>query len=155
MLILFWVLLAGLIAWAIIDVKHDYSGYDGVIQTVLAVIFGIILVIVTSVMIGELFRIDRIIPNEIAYLEQNNAEIEAKLQETVVAYQTYESETFAELRPESSDVTVVISLYPELKSETLVAGLLDTYISNNDTIRDLELQRLQRPSYAFWLYFGG
>ena len=121
----------------------------GTIITVIAVIAAIIVG-------GNLYNYDIVYPSKIAILEQNNAEIETKLEKTITAYQTYEKETYTEFKPEpGSDITVAISMYPNLKSDTMVQSLLETYIKNNAEIKELRLKQVYRPAFAFWLYFGG
>ena len=114
-------------------------------------------VIVVLILVGKLNQTDRVIPGKISFLEQNNAEIEQKLEATVSAYQEYEKGVYTSLKPDlgGDDITVALSLYPdELKADAVVVSLIETYLDNNNRIREYKLTQLNRPVYAFWFYFG-
>jgi hypothetical protein len=149
MLILFFLICVALI---VLDGILDWDDFG----RAFGVFLGCIVIIVTCVLGTILYKLDHTATAKITYLEQNNLEIETKLSTAIATYQAYEKDAYASFKPETgSDITVAISLYPDLKSDAMVVSLLETYRSNNDDIRALKLQQLDRPTYAFWLYFGG
>ena len=66
---------------------------------------------------------------------------------------TGETTTFEKLTPES--IITLATVYPELKSNTLVQAKLDVYISNNKAIRELRDADIMADINRWWLYFGG
>lgn len=85
--------------------------------------------------------------------EEENARIESQLAETVAQYQQYEKEIFTEVSPESS--VQLVSMYPALKADTLVQKQIETYVANNNTIKELKAEKIYGKIYRWWLYFGG
>ena len=49
---------------------------------------------------------------------------------------------------------VAISLYPELKSNELVAKQLEIYTANNEQIKKLKAEQANLSTSKWWLYFG-
>lgn len=90
---------------------------------------------------------------KIAMYTEENTQIEERIANTVAAYKEYEQETFAEFKQD--DVMVAVSLYPELKSDTLVQKEIETYINNNNTIKQLKAELIDKSISKWWLYFGG
>ena len=65
-----------------------------------------------------------VIPNQIAMYEEENARIEEKVANTVTKYMEYEKDIFIEVSPDD-DAFSLISLYPELRSDALIAKEID------------------------------
>lgn len=155
---MFLVLLAiglAILAWGIVVTIKEGDALESIGRLATGTVIAAVAVIAILANIAALYEIDNIYPAKIAYLKENNAEIESKLAETIEAYQAYEKETYEAFKPDiGSDVTIAIAMYPELKSDTMVVALIETYTSNNAGIRELELAILNRPANAFWLYFG-
>ena len=95
----------------------------------------------------------RVIDDKIAMYEEENAKIETQIANVVEQYQKYETEIFTEVAPESS--VTLVSLYPELKSDTLVQSQIDIYVQNNEKIKELREKKINEKIYRWWLYFGG
>lgn len=85
------------------------------------------------------------------YQEQNQ-KIEKSISDLVEKYMDYESTTFSELSPDST--ITLVSLYPELKSDTLVAQQCNLYMENNQKITELREEQINLSIYKWWLYFG-
>jgi len=158
MLIIFAVIGLALLVWGCYANKTNEDRYSdpGILRGIFGGIIFAVAVIVMCGLINGLYKIDNTYPAKIAYLEENNAEIEAKLLSAIETYQEYESETYANLKPvnEDSDIALLVSLYPELKSDALTISLLETYQENNDAIKSIRLAQIDRPIMAWWLYFG-
>jgi hypothetical protein len=95
----------------------------------------------------------RVIDEKIAMYEEENAKIEEQIATVVEQYQKYETEIFTEVAPESS--MTLVTLYPELKSDTLVQSQIDIYVQNNEKIKELRETKISEKVYRWWLYFGG
>ena len=94
-----------------------------------------------------------VIDDRIVMYEEENTRIEQQIADVVEQYQKYETDIFREVAPESA--VTMVSLYPELKSDSLVQAQIEVYTENNKTIRDLRDKQIKGNVYRWWLYFGG
>lgn len=94
-----------------------------------------------------------VIDDRIAMYEEENTRIEQQIADVVEQYQKYETDIFREVAPESA--VTMVSLYPELKSDSLVQAQIEVYTENNKTIRNLRDKQIKDNVYRWWLYFGG
>ena len=111
--------------------------------------FALLALIIVSVNVKSLSVID----DRITMYEEENTRIEQQVADIVEQYQKYETDIFREVAPESA--VTMVSLYPELKSDSLVQAQIEVYTENNKTIRDLRDKQIKGNVYRWWLYFGG
>lgn len=111
--------------------------------------FALVGLIIVGVNVKSLSVID----DRIVMYEEENARIEQQIADVVEQYQKYETDIFREVAPESA--VTMVSLYPELKSDSLVQAQIEVYTENNKTIRDLRDKQIKDNIYRWWLYFGG
>ena len=111
--------------------------------------FALLGLIIVGVNVKSLSVID----DRITMYEEENARIEQQIADVVEQYQKYETDIFREVAPESA--VTMVSLYPELKSDSLVQAQIEVYTENNKTIRDLRDKQIKGNVYRWWLYFGG
>ena len=111
--------------------------------------FALVGLIIVGVNVKSLSVID----DRIAMYEEENTRIEQQLADVVEQQQKYETDIFREVAPESA--VTMVSLYPELKSDSLVQAQIEVYTENNKTIRDLRDKQIKGNVYRWWLYFGG
>lgn len=125
-----------------------------VIGALLKVIGGVIIAISTITSILLLISvIDRAgIDKKIAMYEDENTKIEQQIVDAVTQYQEYEAGIFTEVSPESA--MTLVSLYPELKSDTLVQSQIKVYVDNNEQIKELKSMAINASIFRWWLYFG-
>ena len=95
---------------------------------------------------------DTTIDEKIAMYYEENTKIEAQVDDIVERYMEYESETF-KVSPDDSPL-VIASLYPELKSNTLVESQIEVYVENNEKIKELKEGLIGAGARRWWLYFG-
>lgn len=93
------------------------------------------------------------IDNKIAMYEEENASIEASIDAIVKDYMNFEENTYGELKDDENIINL-ISLYPELKSDTLVQKQIEVYIANNDEIKRLKVEKCDLSKARWLLYFG-
>lgn len=93
------------------------------------------------------------VDERLAMYEEENIKIEERIAEVVTQYQEYETDIFTEVKPESA--MTLVSLYPELKSDTLVQSQIELYTANNAKIKELREEKIQGDVMRWWLYFGG
>lgn len=92
------------------------------------------------------------IDDKIAMYEAENEAIEASIDVTVKNYMDFETRTYGELK--DKDAINFVSLFPELKSDTLVQRQIEVYISNNDVIKKLREEKIELSKSKWKLYFG-
>ena len=134
--------------------RMDYSTTRECLETV-SLVFGALFTLagfigacLISVEVANSLPID----DKIAMYEEENVKIEAQVADIVYRYMEYETETF-EIKADESYI-VVASLYPELKSNTLVESQIEVYVKNNDKIKELKEAKIGYSIARWWLYFG-
>lgn len=90
---------------------------------------------------------------KIQMYQEENEKIEEDVSVIITQYMKHENETFDMSKIESS--TVLIQMYPELKSNELVSKQIDIYNENNKKIKKLKLEKIKNQKAKFYLYFGG
>lgn len=93
------------------------------------------------------------IDEKIEMLQEENAIIEQEIDRIVEEYLKHEQDTFTNLKTEDSSITLV-TLFPELKSDTLVQQQLEIYLANNAKIKGLREERIDIAKLKWILYFG-
>ena len=126
-----------------LDVTTNWVGICTVVLVVALVLTGIL---------GVFYSKHTIIDEKIALYETQNAKIEAQVATAVEGYKEFESDTFANCKPE--DLTLVLTLYPELSSNELVKQQIYIYQDNNEKILALKEQKLNLEVCRWWLFFG-
>lgn len=156
MITLFFVL--SLVAMVFCGLKSTKEGkntnYDDDEWMNLAAIFAIcafvffIWICVLICKLGTAYIIDQ----KIQMYQEENTAIEQSIDETVKNYMTYEATTYAEFKDE--DAINLVSLFPELKSDTLVQKQIEVYVANNAKIKELKEKKINLGKVRFKLYFG-
>ena len=95
----------------------------------------------------------RVIDEKVTLYEVQNKEIEQKIEIAVKGYMQHENNTFKELKTNDSYITLV-TLYPELKADTLIQQEINIYEDNNNKVIKLKEQKINKSIYKWWLYFG-
>ena len=132
--------------------EYDELYIAGGLITLVGTIFLAVCLIVTiclGVNISELKTID----SRIAMYQEENTIIEEKIANVIEQYRQHESDIVEEITPHSS--IELVTLYPELKSDTLVQKQIEVYVENSNKIRELREDKIQGSVYRWWLYFGG
>ena len=135
----------GIREWA-----YDNDGFYVDCIVIGTIIVGITLIFTIS--LGYDCSTEKAINAKIEMYQQENQKIESVVAEIVKDYQDYETQTFAKLAPQ--EIMVAVSMYPELKSNELVAEQLKIYTSNNDKIKELRTKQIDLTTKKWWLYFG-
>lgn len=138
--------LVGCFLW---DWDYLYVPVGGTAACVL--IACIIALVWVGVSVSELSILD----DKIAMYQEENEKIESQIAEVVIQYQKYENDIFTDVAKNNQDAMFLVTLYPELKADTLVAKQIEIYTNNNQKIKELKEQKLYGKVYKWWLYFGG
>lgn len=148
------ILAAGIFIYAKWGKKLYYSDYEWIyylFNTIGGIVLGVSLI--ATIVVGIEYTGHMTIDEKIEIYKQENANIENQMSIVVSEYMGFETDTLEKFKNESS--TTLVSLYPELKSNTLVTKQLELYVENNKMIKSLECERLKYRVYAWWLFFGG
>ena len=132
--------------------KERYSADAEYTPVVIGCIVFAACIIAAFVLTHELKMLN-VIDDKIAMYEEENTKIETQIAEAVKQYQEYEHDIFVEVAPESA--VTLVSLYPELKADTLVQKQIEVYIANNEKIKELKESKISGSVKKWWLYFGG
>lgn len=143
-------MLLGIAMWIIYDETNagEWCSVSGGIGFLFSII-AFIAIIILGIHVKSLSVID----SRIEMYEEENARIEQQIADVVEEYQKYETDFFMEVSPESA--VTMVSLYPELKSDSLVQAQIEVYVENNKTIKYLKDKQIKGDVYRWWLYFGG
>ena len=141
-------LVLGIILYDKLEAGADEVGSVFQVVGIVVIVISTIVSIVLLISVLKWVNIDK----KIVIYEEENTKIEQQIAEVVKQYQEYETGIFTEVVPESS--ITLVSLYPELKSDTLVQSQIKVYVYNNKTIKELKSTALNASVYRWWLYFG-
>lgn len=130
--------------WTCDELTEMFSGIG-------AVILGII-DLICIVFIVCYFTDGLVAPQKIKMYEEENKKIEEQIDTLVKQYMEYEGKTLVEFKGDSS--VTLVTLYPELKSDTLVSKQVETYIKNNNKIKKLKEAEIDMKIGKWLLYFG-
>ena len=96
---------------------------------------------------------EALLDQKIEMYQEENSQIEQSIDTIIEEYLAHEHDTFVELAPDESSINLV-TLYPELKSDSLVQQQLEVYVANNEKIRTLREEKIELSKSKWLLYFG-
>lgn len=150
MLIILFLVGIGLIIWGCV-IKYDAGfalGFGGGIISFIVLIF-LIISITCSIKIPQMEQ-------RIAIYQEENTRIEEQIKTTIQVYQDYEKDIFGDIdldKISSEKLILLTSIYPELKSDTMVQELIQVYIDNNNQLKELKTKELDYEIWRWWLCF--
>lgn len=156
MLIVLLVIFIGLIVIGIIGACCWAWDEAAVGFTVPGAIASVICIVVMIFVVNDVLTYNQM-DDRIALYQEENVRIEEQIKTTVEAYQEYEKEIFENIDLEKisgEKLILLASVYPELKSDTLVQELISVYVENNNQIKELKTKKLDYKISCWWLYFG-
>lgn len=109
------------------------------------------LALVSIMFVAPIYSESMVIDDKIALYEEENTKIEQDIGALVESYKNYESSTFENFKLDNP--SMLFSMYPELKSNTLASKQIDLYVSNNAQIKELKEAKLDYRVYEWWLFF--
>lgn len=133
------------------SITVDEETVGAVMQGVSGLVGGVVLLVAIGFFASVVD--DTKLDAKIAMYTEENAIIEQQIAECVERYQEYEQGVFEKVSP--TDAVAVVTLYPELKSDTLVQAQIETYVENNNKIKQLKEKKIDASVRKWWLYFGG
>lgn len=156
---LFFILFLAATIFFIVKTIKEYKGSDGnedvcFFYIIMATIFGVVSIIFliwVFILVGTIGT-GHTIDDKIAMYEAENTSIEETIDATVRNYMDFETTTYEKFKDEDS--MSLISLFPELKSDTLVSQQIEIYVANNQRIKSLKEEKIDLSKAKFKLYFG-
>ena len=159
MLILLFCIFALILAAGIVVYKvFGYKMYQKDIEWIYYIlntigVIGCAVVAIAALVVGITYSHHRIIDQRIKMYETENVQIEERIATAVNGYMKYESDTFDKY--DHDDALGLVTLFPELKSDSLISKQIEVYMENNKQIKMLKEEKLSYRIYAWWLFFGG
>lgn len=141
--------------WWLTD--EDFEEFDiKWIFLIVSIIFNLILILAIIIMTSELCINSKTLDQKISMYQNENEKIENQLDLVVNKYQEYEKDTYERVKEDYSEIDIValVSMYPELRSDTLIQKQIDVYVKNNESIKDLKEKKIDLSRYKWFLYFG-
>ena len=151
--------LAALVAFLVLRVKYpskhslNFEAHD--FFTIMSWVLGFVILglVIAICCLSATVATESTIDSKIEMYQEENTNIEQDIDKIVKEYLEYEHETFADLKTEESSITLV-TLFPELKSDTLVQQQLEIYVENNAKIKSLKEEKIDIAKIKWILYFG-
>ena len=119
------------------DYQFDTHDFFNVISVAFGL--GCIGIIVAICCIAPKVATESIFDDKIVMYQEENALIEQDVDRIVKEYLQHEQNTYKDLKTEESAITL-ITLFPKLKSDSLVQEQLGIYVKNNAIIKNLKAQ---------------
>ena len=155
MLIILLLIFIGLIVLGIITYAKTNWENVPIVLGVIGTICCLICAIFIFIAINQTIKIPQM--NErITIYQEENARIEEQIKTTIQVYQDYEQGIFDKVdldKITSEKLLLLTSLYPELKSDTMVQELIQVYIDNNNQLKELKNSKLDYELWRWWLCF--
>lgn len=148
------ILSAGIVVYKVFGDKM-YCNDDEWVYYILNIIgtIGCAVVAIAALIVGITYSHHRIIDQRIEMYETENLQIEERISTAVDGYMKYESDTFDKF--DHDDALGLVTLFPELKSDSLISKQIEVYMENNKQIKLLKEEKLSYRIDAWWLFFGG
>lgn len=138
---------------SIITILILYNASDNDICITIMFIICFISFIIFTVLVVVICSYPYNIDKKIEMYQEENTLIEEKVKNTVMAYIDYEQETYDNL-VKNADLQTLLITYPELNSNELVKAQIDTYVQNNNKLKELKEKQIDKSTMAWLLYFG-
>lgn len=116
--------------------NNEWAYYTTIISGGIISCISIIAIITLAVGYSGIININ----DKISLYETENSNIEQQISIIIENYKGWESDSCARFKNENP--TVIISLFPELKSNELVGKQMEVYITNNQKIKELKERKL-------------
>lgn len=94
------------------------------------------------------------VEEKIVMYEEENTTIEQNISTVVQAYINHESAIFDKITQNNDNTMMLVSMYPELQSNTVVQEQIGIYVENNSKIKELKEEKISASIWRWFLYFG-
>lgn len=152
--------LAGLVTFLVLRIKYPSTGnYDGFdthdFFTFMSWVFGFtaLFLVIAICCLAPTVATESVLDSKIEMYQEENANIEQDIDKIVKEYLKHEYNTYTDLSANESSITFV-TLFPELRADTLVQQQLEIYVDNNAKIKSLKESKIDIARKKWILYFG-
>lgn len=132
--------------------NKDYFSGDLDVLSVALILINFVIIVLLCWLLSNLYETQGV-NQKIKMYETQNRQLKRKIDMTVKDYMGHEKDTYKEFK--AGDGMVLITTYPELRSNKLVEEQINTYQSNNRKIAKLKEKEIDCNVTRWWLYFGG
>lgn len=159
LILILGITIAALVTFLVLRAKcprdDDETWATHIFYTSMSWVFGFVVLgfIIAICCLAPIVATEDTIDSKIEMFQEENTNIERDIDQIVKEYLRHEHDTFADLKADGNSITLV-TLFPELKSDTLVQKQLDIYINNNSQIKSLKEQKIDITKIKWILYFG-
>lgn len=150
MLILTLIIIIGFMIFC--EYKQSKDSWSDWELTRIGTIPALIVNLIALLILGIILTDCRVVDKKIELYQNQNKEIEKKIEVTVKQYMNFETDTYKELKSDS--FINLVNLYPDLKSDKLVQQQIELYTKNNEVITQLKEEKINETVYKWWIYFG-
>ena len=137
----------------------DSGNYDtdcaGSVLTGIGGLLGAACLVLGGIAITDTVKLNTM-EERIAIYEEENADIEEQIKIIVESYQDYEEGIFDKVdldKLNSDNLLLLTSIYPELKTNTLIQTQIQVHVDNANEIKKLKTQALDCKIWRWWLCF--
>lgn len=141
------VLIVGKVLYEKTQTFEDFGEWTMVAGTVISILS---LFFIVGVLVDMSFSLK--VDDKIQMYQEENEKIESQIGQLVASYMEYESDTYKNFK--SEDAITLVSMYPELKSDSLVNTQIEIYTENNKKIKELKEELIDLSAKKWILYFG-
>lgn len=137
------------IGWIVHKEQYDASFGFFMVGSFMLFISGVVLIVLICV-----YSFNKpTISNKIEMYEEENKKVETQLVESVNMWLTHQETTFESISS-IDGVTTYLVKYPELKGDSLVDELMETYKNNSKEIKQLKSRKINLEGIAKIGWFG-
>lgn len=156
LIILLILFIAGFVFGGVLSMKDGYDSEEA--GYALMTVSGILFAICLGFMISAITKTVKLntIDERIAIYQEENTRIEEQIKTTVELYQEHEENMFGKIdlgEISSENLLLLTSIYPELKSDTLIQAQIQVYVDNTNEIKTIKTQKLNYEVWRWWLCF--
>lgn len=153
LLVILGICIVMVVVGVLIYCKNRFKGLENVGKAIAAIGAALgVAIVIAIIFVGVAVSKGAVLDEKVIMYTEENIAIEQRIADVVAQYQVYERGIFTEVTPDSA--ITLVALYPDLKSDTLVAAQLEAYVANNNVIKQLKASAIDLTVDRWWLYFG-
>lgn len=158
LILILGIALVALVVFGVLTGKYpSYSNKYGAHSfcLVMSCVFGVIVLgsIISICCLLPTVATESTIDSKIEMYQEENTNIEQDINKIIKEYLVRKYDTSTDLKKEENLINLV-TVFPELKSDTLVQQKLEIYSNNNGKIKSLKEKKIDMSKIKWILYFG-
>ena len=150
MIILLFVIGVALLIVGLVNWIHYVNEGIGSAMASIGLALSLLFLIVGIRSAVKIYHADKTIPAKIQMYEEENEEIEKRIETYIKVY----DDKYANFDFEKDDINSLIAVIPSLGSSNLISKQIETYNDNRNMIKALKATQIEYNQSKWWLYFG-